>query len=214
MFRNFIVDFLNHQGLQDSLNSQTANEAFAKPLWKIINKSQLVNLGFGTFKPFRAVLKYVDELLTSNVANSKKNDIFQLLMNESVLNAREKHNALNLHSNNPNSVDFHPTDRIEIRTVRPQKNFDSWLLGIEIFENRIKFLERNFSDSLLPLVRPRKMADGYESLGQFADYIEDTGAKWKDFEPLLPEVWQNLNSENFIRGTIKLPKNKCSMIFL
>ena len=213
LFRNFIVDFLNHTGLQDSLNSQSANEEFAKPLWKIINKTELEDEVIFRVKPFREVINTVDQILTS-VANALKFDtVFQLLMNESVLNAREKLNAITLHSINQEQVEFFSTDRLEIRTIRPQKNFDSWLLVIEMFENRIKFLEKNYSHSLIPLNKPRKMVDGYESLGQFVDYIEATGAKWSKFKSLLPEVWQNLNEENFIRNTVPLTNNFCKRLF-
>jgi hypothetical protein len=187
LLRNFIVDFYNHPGLGTVLNSLSANltdaSYFADPHWK------------ESFPNFKKVLGYLDVLLMQGTEISVANYLLNLQgLSDS------KFIALRANGIGPADQPINSETRVEVRTIRPQATMQDFISVIKIFESRLNFLEKNF---FLPIAlqKPRRIEDGWVALGDFADYLEEAGLRWQDYRALMPEMWRNLNTEDFVRGS-------------
>jgi hypothetical protein len=92
--------------------------------------------------------------------------------------------------------------RLEIRTLRPQADMDEYIMAMEIFESRIKSLELESkkAPTRIPLKKTEAIKDGWVALGEFADYLEESGLNWKNYRKFIPKVWRDLPEENFVRS--------------
>jgi hypothetical protein len=208
LFRNFVVDFYNHPGLGTVLNSLMANIDDAAYLHEM-NESFLY-----TKEELEADLKKLKKL---DAKNSQTRLSTYVAGESAPFSAFEqnKYVALRLHISNK----VHPShQRLEIRTLRPQQSMRDFLSAIEVYEARIHHLEKNFSAPIKPLP-PVPVVDGWTALGEFADYLSDSGLDWKKYRNLMPEMWRNLDEKNFVRGKVKTEMVhsgialKCSAVF-
>ncbi len=183
LIRNFIVDFYNHPGLGVTLNSLTANEEDAPYLDQLREKKRI-------------------KLLSIFKNTSSQNTTYRNILNEFSSMSEEKFIALMIRD-----IDEILRRRVEIRTLRPQKNMEQFIQLIEIFQARLEFLQH--FDGVVPVKTVRPVDDGWKALGQWAQYIEETGLDPKIYRSLLPEAWQALDFQSFKRPRPSLPSRSC-----
>jgi hypothetical protein len=197
LLRNFIVDFYNHNGMSVALNSLVDNSMTAKTLDQYNGYEK---------KQFIKKLQKLDSVDNFTVNDVLKNLGEPLYAKFIALGLRD----IGFHTHMP--IDLYPTSRLEIRTLRPQSSMDDYIRVLEIFEARIQYLSHLKTKIKLGDVKP--IHDGYEALGQFADYLEESGLDFRKYKSLLPEVWRSLPESNYIRDLKKkFTINRCEKLF-
>ena len=207
--KKFILDYLNNPGVGIALNGEAANDRDARSVYQFLDDNGLL-----TKSRTKQFLKTIDDLeLETKIPKVSKSD------QGFISYIRSKAAAIGLRG--LRLIEISGTEfyelladycRFEMRQVRPQESFDSYLKILEIFQARIEFLEKIPGEIKLNI--PRKITDGWEVLGQFADYIDETGLSWKDYRILLPKVWRKLPERNFVRKQTKIESiNTCESLF-
>lgn len=111
--------------------------------------------------------------------------------------------------------------RTEVRGVRPQENFDVFLLQIELFYKRVKYLKTLTEP--LPLNVPLTSNVSFEQLvKKFYFYITEMSESFKKYSPLIKDRLYGYNY-SLIEELEKLPyptvqniriSNACYALFL
>jgi hypothetical protein len=209
----FIIDYLNHPGLGIVLNSLTANQEDARnPLEHMISRNEIKNVPNLKIKFLDSIQK-LKFMPIMKIKKMDSNNILSYLFKKFV--AIRLHGRINLQQSN---VDLtHTSTRFEMRQIRPQTSMKDYILLLQLFELRIKYLEKITSEIRTDRIFTiGKNMDGWEALGQFADYVEEAGLNFKDYKYLLPKVWRELPVHKFIRGpSIKIMKKsgRCQALF-
>lgn len=190
LLRNFIVDFYNNPGVSVVLNSLNDNHHNAQTLDQM---PQDVRDHF---------IRSIEKL--DKIPNFKIDDVLKIVGDPLV----SKYIALGIRDVGyrpgekkafmPSFIGLRSISRLEVRTVRPQANMEWFERALEIFDARIKNHLVKF-DAAIPLAPARPIEDGYVALGQYADYIEESGLKLKDYKLLMPQIWQKLAVKDYIR---------------
>lgn len=194
LFLNFIVDFYNHEGVGIVLNSQVDNQRDA-PYLSQQYKSETERLD--------NEIKIKEAL--ANIESSKSKNFYFILKNLGPF-FQTKWKALGLREAGYLTKTISELSRFEIRTLRPQASMKDFNKVIEIYEARIKYLEKIKESIVLKPVQV--ITDGWVALGQFADYLEESGLKVKDYKSLMPALWRDLPESDYIRSP-----NKCIKLF-
>jgi len=204
---NFIVDFYNHPGLGVVLNSLSANEEDARYIDQMSEWHWAFDHVFNFhFKSFKGDVAMLQKKLQSRKSNVQIYDVINVF--NKILNA--KYVALGIRD--VDSKSLNPKSRLEFRALRPQANAFDYQLVLEIIEARINYL-KSFNHPIT--LAPVKIDDGWLALGQYTDYLEESGLDYERYKSLMPDLWRDLNKSNFIRDT-KLKHHivmKCEGIF-
>jgi hypothetical protein len=209
----FVIDYLNHPGLGIVLNSLTANQEDARnPLEHMISRNEIKNISSLKITFLKSIqkLKFMSKM---KINKMDLNNILSYLTKKFV--AIRLHGRINLQQSNMDLT--HESTRFEMRQIRPQSSMQDFILILQLFQSRIKFLEKGTSEIRTDRVFTiGKNMDGWEALGQFADYVEEAGLNFKDYKSLLPKFWRDLPVQNFIRDpSIKIMKKsgRCHALF-
>ncbi len=169
LFRNFLVDFMNHQELGGDgvLGGDFQNAPHLSELEKFQRRE------------FRKVIGEFD--------SGEINSIRELTdaINKRVYRGNpagwgptEKYQALNL----LRALLEDGESTVEFRGIDPQRDFDEFLKQINLFEKRIEFLKKN--DGILELLDLAKMSNA-DRLSAFRSYVEESKLKWKAYHPII-----------------------------
>jgi len=211
---NFIIDFFNHPGLGIVLNSMTANKTDApyfdqiESQLKSENDEPSADSRFTNYLAFKKILTQFTKQIQKNSRNLSTEEVLEMF--NTLLH--EKYIALGIRGlNSFNSIygPLLPTSRLEVRVLRPQATAFDYQLVLEIFESRIQYLSQLTTPLVLKPIKP--IHDGYIALGQYADYLEESGLNLERYKSLLPQAWRDLDSKNYIRRYIK--GGSCNKLF-
>lgn len=222
---HFILDFLSHPGVGISLNSETANQEDAQNLYDhTAEKVNISERGSGLTQKLIEQPGYVT-LMKSLITGAQTVDeqvpvAANTDIGRFIRYLEQKFVAIGLRDTQRNNqqgqkiiVLKDERSRMEVRQIRPQQNMDQFIKLIVLFEARLNYLKKNGYDQAA--FDQRILYDGWEVLGQFADYIEEAGLKRTDYIEFLPKMWQNLEPKNFIRKNPKKSRGslRCESLF-
>jgi hypothetical protein len=166
LFRNFIVDFLNHDEIAAGiLNDGAAN---ALPASRLSTASKQL---------LRNAVEQFDQ------SGRTKKDLALLIENINKSYAEEdedndKYQALNL---------LHE-DTVEIRSLRMQRNMTDFLLEVRLFNGRIEELKK-LKKALIPLGDLEETKSTVEQARRFREYVTNSGGDWEKYRKLLPKKY-------------------------
>jgi hypothetical protein len=169
LFRNFLVDFMNHQELGGGgvFGSDPKNAPHLSLLTdeqKSVFMDLIDRFDRGEIKTGRELAKKIIQ----NVYHD----------NPAHWSPFHKYHALNL-SRVPDTGNF---STVEFRALSAQQSPDEFLKQTGLFEARLEFLKK--LDRNLPLVGFRPLSlEG--KVGAFRSYVEESGLDWNDYKPLL-----------------------------
>lgn len=202
LVERFIIDYLNHPGVGVVFNSLSANLEDAPSIEQYAMQNKFE---FDDFEELKSDAKDSRLLPVREFKNNKHNwrSLFNYLS--------EKYTAIGLRGYSYVSETVLPTGRLEMRQFRPQQTMDEYVKILEMFEARIKYLEKQKGR---PALETGSIKDGWVFLGQFADYIEDVGLNLKDYKSLMPKVWRDLPVKNYVRTSKNnMGAKKCANMF-
>lgn len=196
LFRNFLVDFLNHSELSMGILSYDTNNAAPLPLLSDSVQNGIKE-AIETFDqnykedPSGRLLAY----------HNLHNSLLRLLVYSNfrvIWPDRNryiyKHSAISFQGNSP---------RIEIRSVRPQASFDVWVRQIRLFRNRLLYLSQ-FKEPIAHELKVKPFSDDilvdakyvYEppidpqlALRAFYEYVTGAGELWQNHRDYLWPAW-------------------------
>lgn len=174
LFRNFIVDLLNH------------NELFMGVLEFNIHRA-------GRPHEFESNIQRAVDMI--DLAMRNKTVTFEKVREEF---------AKVLTGNSFSLQKIKEERRIEIRAVRPQTSMDTWIRQIELFEGRIQYLSTirepipyqprvpwNYDRLAPPAERSIPPIDPQEAFKSFYIYITESGLRWQDHTDYLWPMWKS-----------------------
>jgi hypothetical protein len=203
LLRNFLVDLVNHSELAFGIMNYDSNNAVPIPL--------LNDLLDG----FQKSIREFDEKLKST-GRSGPNQTMSLMKNLHFRLSGVPHpfrkqwersrdadigkftavSFTNGYSGDPREL------RIEIRSVRAQWNMNQWIRQIMLFRDRMRYLQTNYADKLLPIaiqvpVDQGAMAGDHlrppvnpeEALRAFYNYVREAGHRWQNHRDYLWPAW-------------------------
>lgn len=201
LFRNFVVDLVNHPELfmgglsLDLLNAPPLaiqSEAQRGAFENLLHRFDKGGMSISEFKARLAAEVYTETYM-SQIPHPRHNP--------------SKYQVANVNHQ----------ESLEIRGVRPQESFEYFLLVTELFQSRIRFLKRihgpipyerkNFSDLVShQTIRAKQTYDvqvpAEKIRAALKNYIEQSGLSWKRFGVLMtPELQQRLNSDLIYRSS-------------
>ncbi len=190
LLRNFIVDFFNHPGLSIVLNTYNENLRNSQTFDQWIPRDQ---------DRFREALQQLDAIPDFTIRDvleklnpSLREKYIALAMREVILYSWDQSDKLDSEA------------RLEIRSLRPQANMTDFLKVIQIFESRVDYLSTLARP--VPFQPPPRTKNGLEALGQYAEYLEESGLKLKDFKSLLPAEWRQISKKQYAEPLMSYQK--------
>jgi len=197
---NFIVDFYNNPAVGIVLNSLANNREYARDLNQMkemiyaltgeqhVNFVQDLNSIYDrTYKFAKKFKSHPESIKTVDVVNH-----FWTVLNL-------KYAALGMRGDFRKSHSLlAESSRLELRTLRPQESINHYLLVLQFIEERLAYLEKIKSPLLL--VKVPDYHDGWNILGDYAAYLEEANMSYKKYKPLMPEVWRNLDTKQFVKS--------------
>jgi hypothetical protein len=198
LFRNFIVDFCNHNELAMGVLNYDTNNAL--PFYLLNpNKIEKISKAIERFdasynpSPFRQKMQV--DTLSEDISQILKAASDYDLFNWNLIGftRTNKYHALGF-------LHFHE-GRLEVRAARPQASFDVFLRQIRLFRNRLKFLSQIRKPLKLrphvkiQLHRPDRddrfdpPVDPQEALRAFYIYVTEAGENWHDHRDYIWPAW-------------------------
>lgn len=178
LFRNFMVDFMNHDELGGLgvFGSENTNA----PHLKRLSKEQIA--------AFHQVIEDFDKGKIQgikNLADAVNTRVYT--SNPAKWIPAPKYQALNL--TRVGSADGFST--VEFRAISPQRNPEEFLKQIKLFEARVEYLRKQ--KSLIPF-QPFRSKNYVDS---FKTYVEESGLRWDDYQPVVRiEAWTRGNLDS------------------
>lgn len=169
LFRNFLVDFMNHQELGGSgiFGSDTSNA----PHLNLLTQEQqaefrkvIHEFDTGRIKDSRALAEAINKRVYYQTPSGWRPPV--------------KYQALNL--TRMSMPDGEAT--IEFRGIGPQRNPQEFLQQLKLFEQRVEFLRKQ--DGLLELLDFKTMSRA-EKIGAFRSFVEESGLAWDEYQKLM-----------------------------
>lgn len=202
LVERFIIDYLNNPGVGVVLNSLSANFGDAPSIEQYLKQQEYTP---ADIQEFSSEAHNMRILPISTFKNNyyKWSSLFKYL--------NEKYTAIGLRDYSYMTERLLRTTRLEMRQLRPQQSMSDYIKALEIFEARIKYLEKQRG---LPPLNIQSITDGWVFLGQFANYLEEAGLDVKNFKSLMPEAWRELPFSNYIRTKPIWNANKCAKVHL
>lgn len=172
LFRNFVVDFMNHSELATGI---LLNDRYnALPL----NASEKKR------ERFAEVIRRFDrgEITTSyDLALEINNNVYDYHSKPD----GHKEDALFMI---PMITNKKRSQRLEVRSVRAQRSADDFIKLITLFQARIDYL-RTVEKPIKYVNRP-PITDVRESAMAFNKYLTESGLNWDDYASVIPSVYQ------------------------
>lgn len=228
LFRNFIVDLLNHGELFLGVFGFDTNNALSPLLvrrdtWRHISKELEI------LDQFRINSEKVENFAVafSSLLHSSNDPYIAYWHDSATIHGipvpRGKFHAIEfkrifIRSPGRSPVPIGVSDRLEIRAVRAQASADVWVRQIRLIEKRIKYLETLQQPLPLdPIFQPNRFEhipaelledkalnipiDPQEALKAFHQYVTESGEKWEDHQDYLWPAWiVNREVEKFNRS--------------
>lgn len=195
LFRNWLVDIANNPEL----------------FWGILGKDTsnaptLTDLGEERIRAFYKIIQEFDQNPTDimRLASRIKNEVYTF--NPAGWN--EKHYQ-NINLNSIIYTILEELQRVEIRAVRPQENFDVFLLQIRLLTRRLEYL-KTLTDRL-PLDVPTVRNESFVHLmKKFYIYLYEMGERFETYSPLIKERLYGYN-DSLIEELVKLSNSTDNM---
>lgn len=184
LFRDFVVDFMNHPELGEG----------ALDVGDIINAPTLADNGPVAMKNFDKVIKDFDNgkiVSKEALALAIQDRVYEKVdVPNEVTPSKIKYQALNMTTiaDKKTAIEF---QRLEIRSIRAQKNIDEFLLQCELFEKRIEYVkEMRISGKPIQFLFPESVTEAKEGVPAFYRYVVESGLKWENYRPMMMEHWR------------------------
>lgn len=184
LYRNFIVDLLNHNELFMGILNYDMHSA---------NPHELLQFADTEFRGERFDIDYPLHLVDNGIRTDWTFERMTVQF-QSFLTGK----SFWFYKNYQN--------RLEIRAVRPQASIDIWIHQIELFEARIKYLATISTpipyQARVPIVRNpyhdpyTPPIDPQEALRSFYIYVRESGLPWKDHRDYLWPQWMFRQQQN------------------
>ena len=181
LFRNFLVDTVNHFELGDGVLGDNRTDGYGPTLafqgaWGI-NRFREVIADFDAGK-----LKTAQELALAVV--------------QRVYGWNNHYQAINL--NRPAKVSERPGHTLELRFLRPQRNVEDLQKLTRLFRARIEYLSRQ--RNTIPLRNDfKEETTSEEGILALRQYVKQSGLNWKPYRDLLIEPHQSLARKRKLR---------------
>jgi hypothetical protein len=196
LFRNFIVDLLNHGELYmgifnyDSQNAPPYQQKFGSIRDYLSQRGQSRDGGFDAF--FRSYLASADLEFPNLTGTADFNGLLRKL-NSNFFGDYTA--AFSLRK---------PENRLELRAVRPQASIDVFIRQIELIEARLRYLEtfktriaynpqvtlkdnNSYADSLKYKLTPP--VEPQEAMRAFYNYVTESGQLWRNHRDYMWPQW-------------------------
>jgi hypothetical protein len=208
LFRNFLVDFVNHSELAMGILNYDTNNAVPIPLSPEI------------FNQFKQKIALFDQVIQDSSPANFRSPALTTLLAELIYEGIEsidhpfgdqwqwpegspitKYTSISLY-HSYGLEDDAGSRRIEIRSVRAQGGMDQWLRQIRLLRDRLRFLHKTYGETLLPIsvkvpidfvspefnklvppVKPQR------ALQAFFVYVREAGHQWMDHRDYLWPAW-------------------------
>jgi len=176
LFRNFIVDFINHYEISEGILNLDAKNA-ASPLTKKKIKTQLIE-----------VLKKFDEKKITTTAE------LAAALHEGPFKDMGRQLSLSIRRIADERIPI-GEKTVELRSVRAQKSAKEFEHLVHLFNGRITYLKSlNFP---LPLYEGAISNDPKILVQRFQKYVEESNASWDELKKLIPTKLQERCSAFF-----------------
>lgn len=201
-FRNFIIDYWNHNELAMGALGYDTHNALSFSQMDIHSrreiKAAIAAADAGRFGRGRQAIEGLASAIRA-VTDATQDQYWEKAWGRTGFSRRARNHDLNF-----DHIAESSSPRLEIRAVRPQKDMDVWLNQIELLEGRMEFLKTiRFPIPLSTVVdvvpatertseeRVRQMAlnppiKAQEALRSFWTYLHESGRDWNDYRD---EVW-------------------------
>lgn len=174
LFRNFVVDTMNHPEL--GLGIFEYNPLDAPP-------AVLTEGLVGDVERELSLVTQVEGFTVRDVANAV--DRAYQSQERRAIGGATHYQALRVNKSGSMLSDA----RVESRTFRPQKDFDEFLSQIKLLEARVNFLATQ--TGLIPF-REASVPTIGEAKKRFRTYVQESGLKWGDYKNYIPENWRSV----------------------
>lgn len=185
LFRNFLVDYLNHVELARGIHEEDKlNAPHPEDLIPEKKSQKLINL----FKTFDFEKHSIEDLAKSIIDKIYTETNWTRVMTE----PPEKYQSVNLSTiAHPN-----PWPRVELRSVRMQRNFKEFLDILGLFEKRIEFLKKIQKPLQYQAWRiPQHSYPKQMAVARYYEYVKNSGLDWNLYADLLPGQFKNAVSD-------------------
>lgn len=200
LFRNYAVDWANHNELYYGALHYDPIDLAAKPL---LRSEQTRN----------AFLKWLEEfdgeLKNGSIDDQKFMKYIHRLGNECGFRKGFALNVIPKIETGPKAIDLnlHMPKTIEVRSLKPKKTFGHLGSTMKLLQGRAEYL-RNL-DGLLPYHQPAAIQNAQEGVDRFYRYVKESNLDYDEIKKLLPETWQKKtprtlsDAELFKPGSLK-----------
>ena len=184
IFRDFLVDFHNYPGLaMGGLNHD------------IYNAVALAQLPQEQKNNFREIIGRVDTGQIDSIAELVREliaGVFGPIAHDPLIN-RSRAQKYHATSFAPSYSRF---GTIEIRCIRPQSSYQSFLHQIRLFESRVNMLAERRASGHPPVpVGMLEPVNAQGALTQFNAYVSEAGLNFQDYQPMVLDWWQGPGGE-------------------
>jgi hypothetical protein len=204
LFYNFIIDFFNNNQLALGIWNYDTNNALPFSLLAPSDKLQVLAILKNWYK--RLIAR--TDRLTQNEILKIGNELHDFLYNThdmfcaawnrcSAPLLRGKHHALNFLN-----IGATATSRFEIRSIRPQKDIQTYLNQVKLIRARVRYLEKRKRPlsykPRVPILKELNPAREHKltppvvpelALRAFYEYVTESGEKWADHRDYVWPIW-------------------------
>ncbi len=187
LFRNFLVDIVNHPHLGLGILDDDPHNAAPVALLKMKSKQSLVR----TIKEFDCHYKSGQRDSIESLVNKILENVYNTTYSKGYEPA-QKYHMLNL-SRLTNKKFKESEKTIELRGIRAQNNIGELIQEMTLFESRLNYLEQQFANRFVPL---KMMKVQYPTrsknilVEEFHEYVCTQGLNFKSMVELLPTKLQ------------------------
>jgi hypothetical protein len=190
LFRNFLVDFINHSELANGILEN--DHSNAPPLQSLTPEQK---------RGFLEVIKDFDEGRRKTIHDIAEGLISQVYYEstEETWAPAEKFHAINVVRIFEILI-FNKSERtVEVRCLRGQSNVDELIAEAELFEARLNYLKK--LPGPLQVTWGPAASDKQGLLNAFYRYVTESGLKWETYQKLLPKKFQAIRPNRAVSST-------------
>ncbi|MBX9766328.1 MAG: hypothetical protein K2X47_03575 [Bdellovibrionales bacterium] len=205
LFRDFLVDFHNHSGLTlGGLNHDRYNAVGMSEMTETQKDNFRSLVGEVDSGAIESIPQFISELIES---------VFKDLSYDPLIkrSRADKYYATSF------SPSYQRFGTMELRCVRPQASYQTFIHQIQMLEARVNYLAERIQRGEPPIkVGDLQAADAQTALGQFDSYVTEAGLDFANYEPMVLDWWQVPGGEldQYRRRKQKLPSTvkNCSAL--
>lgn len=174
LFRNFVVDMVNHPELGLGVFENNPLDA------------PVVAASKEKLKAFKVMLSKYDKTIEGKTIRSFVQNINQVYQSthKSSLYSATHDQGLRVNS----ALAEGDSARVELRTFRPQASFDEFLLQTTLIEKRIQYLKTLKKEIPLKIKGTPTVS---EAKVLFKKFVAETGLDWNDYKEFVPDEWRS-----------------------